>query len=226
MGTNEDIFLLAIRGPLKPKTAEDARTTHNLTAGNPDGVAAARGLGDLSHNVFVPLSDTQEAATELLILDLWKNLDGFNQFFSSKQVQEGGAMIFAEGVSRDLWSPAHDFRLFNLPTPARKNDRYVGLLRGTVRSREAAKAAFDVVAKNTINAARQEGQVSHEILFRMTPPGQPPVLDLLGVDVWMDADGMGRFYSNPEHLAPLRDVFMSAPATSTWKSPAGAWIEW
>lgn len=226
MSLNDDTFLLAIRGVLKPKTVEDARTTHNLTAGNLDGVAAARALGDLSHNVFVALGDTKATAGELLILDVWNNLEGFNEFFSSKQVQEGGAMIFAGDVDRDLWSHAHDFRSFGLPTPAGKNDRYVGLVRGIVRSREVAKAAFDRVAKDTINAARKEGQISHEIFFRMTPPGQPPALDLLGVDVWMDAEGMGRFYSNPAHLAPLRDVFTVAPATSTWKSPPGTWIEW
>jgi hypothetical protein len=47
-----------------------------------------------------------------------------------------------------------------------------------------------------------------------------------GVDVWMDAEGMGRFYSDPKHLAPLKDVFSGAPAMSTWKQPAGNWIEW
>ena len=53
MSMNDGIFLLAIRGTLKPKTLEDARSTHNMTAGNPDGVAAARALGDLSHNAKV-----------------------------------------------------------------------------------------------------------------------------------------------------------------------------
>ena len=226
MSTNDDIFLLAIRGTLKPKTLEDARSTHNLTAGNPAGVAAARALGDLSHNVFVTMGETKGTAGELLILDLWNNLDGFNKFFSDKQVQEGGAMIYAQVESRELWLPAHDFRSFILPAPADRNDRCVGLVRGTVRSREAAKAGFGQLAKDTINAARMEGQISHEIFFRMTPPGQPASPELLGVDVWMDAEGMGRFYSNPLHMAPLREVFTVPPATSTWKAPAGQWTEW
>jgi hypothetical protein len=124
-----------------------------------------------------------------------------------------------------VWTSANDFRSFVIPTPAHKTDRYVGLVRGTVRSRDAAKAAFDKIAE-TINAARKEGQVSHEIFFRLPEPGQPASLDLLGVDVWMDAEGMGRFYSDPKHLAPLKDVFSGAPAMSTWKQPAGNWIEW
>ena len=105
MGMNDDIFLFSFRGVLKPKTLEDARNTHNMTAGNPDGVAAARALGDLSHNVFLTLGDTKGTAGELLILDLWNNLEGFNQFFEGKQVQEGGAMIFASVEDRELWSP-------------------------------------------------------------------------------------------------------------------------
>jgi hypothetical protein len=197
-----------------------------MTAGNPDGVAMARTLGDLSHNVFVTIGDTKGTAGELLILDLWNNLEGFNQFFANKQVQEGGTMIFASVENRDLWSPAQDFRSFILPTPANKTDFCVGLLRGAVRSLEGAKAAFDKMAKATINSARMEGQVSHEIFFRMTPPGQPAALDILGVDVWMDAAGMERFYSNPQHMAPLNDIFTRAPATSTWKRPAGQWVEW
>jgi hypothetical protein len=225
MSVNDDTFLLAIRGTLKAKTLEDARATHNMTAGNPEGVAAARALGDLSHNVYVTLGDSKGAG-ELLILDLWNNLDGFNQFFANKQVQEGGAMIFTSVESRELWSRAQDFRSFVLPTPAGKSDRCVGLIRGTVRSRDAAKVAFDKMAKDTINAARMGGQISHEVYFRMSHPGQPPALDLLGVDVWMDAEGMGRFYSEAKHTAALGDAFVGAPATSVWKSPGSQWVEW
>lgn len=226
MSMNDNVFLLAIRGVLKAKTREDARNIHNMTAGNPAGVAAARSLGDLSHNVFVDAGDTKGTAGELLILDLWNNLEGFDKFFSDKQVQEGGAMVFSSVENRELWSPAHDFCSFVLPTPKGTNDRYIGLVRGTVRSREGAKAALDQMVKDTVNAARIEGQVSHEIFFRMTPPGQPATLDLLGVDVWMDEEGMGRFYSNPQHMAPLRDIFTGKPTTSTWKRPDGQWVEW
>jgi hypothetical protein len=226
MSAVDNIFLLTIRGALRANTLAEARDAHNMTAGNPDGVAAARGLGDLSHNVFVTLGDTKGTAGELLIMDLWNNLEGFNQFFSRKQVQEGAGMIFAEVVSRDLWTRAQDLSAFVLPTPAGRGERYVGMMRGVARSREAAKAGFNRITRETINAARMEGQVSHEVLFRMAPAGQPPSLELLGVDVWMDAEGMGRFYSDAKHLTPLQDVFVDAPATSVWKQPAGQWAEW
>ena len=54
---NDDLtlYLLTIRGTLSPDTLEAARKVHNQTAGNPDGVAAAKSLGDVSHMVYVPM---------------------------------------------------------------------------------------------------------------------------------------------------------------------------
>ena len=54
------LYLLAIRGTLSPATLEAARKVHNQTAGNPAGVAAAKSLGDVSHNVYVPMEHGHE----------------------------------------------------------------------------------------------------------------------------------------------------------------------
>src|SRR5882762_906254 len=110
MSMNDDIFLLAIRGVLKPKTLEDARSTHNATAGSPEGVAAARALGDLSHNVYTRGDGT---ADELLFLDLWNSPTGLGQFFANPQVQAGAAQLWAErdGV---LWAATSSFGNFHL----------------------------------------------------------------------------------------------------------------
>ena len=131
MSINNDIVQLAIRGTLKTAVLEEARTIHNQTAGNPAGVAAARALGDLSHNVFVPLGDAHDVASELLILDLWNNVEGLGKFFSDPQVQAGGDMIFAK---RDpvVWQAA-GARGFVLPTPAGRAQRFVGCFAGPSR---------------------------------------------------------------------------------------------
>ncbi len=236
MSTNDDTFLLAIRGILKAKTLGEARDIHNATAGHPDGVAAARALGDLSHSVYVGMADAGGKAGELLILDVWNSFDGFQKFFGDKQVQAGGAMIF-ESRDPTVWMRARDIRSFTLPIPAGKEARCVGLIRGTARSREAARAAFDALAAGSINAARMAGQISHEVFFpapsgpsggtaTTTATGQPETVEILGVDVWMDADGMRRFYAEPKHLAPLAGLFVAPPTTSMWERPAGNWVEW
>src|SRR5205823_11841342 len=90
MGQELERYLLSIRGTLSPPTLEAARKVHNETAGAPQNVAAARSLGDLSHMVYVPLGggEPEAGAGEFLIMDIWNSMDGLNQFFANKQVQE------------------------------------------------------------------------------------------------------------------------------------------
>src|SRR5262249_13240931 len=160
-------------------TIEASRAVHNATAGNPQGVAAAKSLGDLSHMVYVP-TGTDGAASELLILDIWNSVDGLNQFFSNHDVQEGGNMIFVE---RDpvVWMPARGAFTYHLAVPKGKNDRYVGVVRGPVRSHDEAIAAHNAFATGAVNQARAAGNLSHDVYFRLAQPGTPESLELLAV---------------------------------------------
>ncbi len=220
---NQGIVLLAIRGQLSTKVLDEARAIHNETAGAPQGVAAARSLGDLSHNVYVPLADAPEVASELLILDRWNDPDGLQKFFSDPQVQAGGDRIF---TSRDpvVWQAA-EMRGFALPAPHGNHQRYIGMVRGTVKSRALATEVLDEVERKTINIARKHGQVSRQMFWRVVPPGQPESLELIGIDEWTDADGMRAYYEGG-HVAPVFDVFSEPAVASTWKQPAGSWVEW
>ena len=110
--------------------------------------------------------------------------------------------------------------------PAGCEPRCVGLVRGIAKSRGAALAGFNQMADGIINAARLEGMISHEVFMALPQPGQTPSPEILGVGVWMDAEGMGRFYSNPDHVALLGNVLAEAPATSAWTRPAGEWVVW
>lgn len=222
MTNNKDIFLLAIHGTLKPSLVEDARTLHNNTAGHPEGVAAARALGDLSHNVFVPLEDAPTAASELLILDTWNSLEGLNRFFSDPKVHEGGAMMFKSREPAVF--TAADTYSFSLPSPHTRPDRFVGMIRGTVRSREQALATFDRATRSNVNKSRLHGHVSHHMFWRIAQPGEPDTLDLLGIDIWHDAEGMGAWYA--EGPKDIYEVFTGEPTASVWKQPAGSWVEW
>ena len=154
-----DHVLLCIRGTVNDgKNREAARQTHNATAGNPEGVAAARALGDLSHKVFVSADELGEQAgarpDELLILDVWQTPEAIQKFFSSPAVTAGGAKLFKE---RDpvVFMPATGALRFHLQAPMGKNERYVGLIRGTVKSPEAAIAAFKKEVGGVLNPARR-----------------------------------------------------------------------
>jgi hypothetical protein len=219
------IYLLAIRGTLAPKTIEDARKTHNETAGAPANVAAARSLGDLSHMVYTPAAQSSLGAEEFLILDLWNNPEGLNQFFSNHEVQEQAGLIFTE---RDpvVWAPAEGFSGFHLPAPDGKDDRIVALVRGTVKSRDAAREVHNTSTDGLLDKARLAGALSHDAYFRLAPPGTPESLEYFSVDAWMDGGGMGSFYQDPEFGRGFQELFAGAPTTSVWTHPAGDWVEW
>lgn len=218
------IFLLSIRGTLAPATLEESRQVHNMTAGNPQGVAAAKALGDLSHMVYVPMHN-HNGSQEFLILDQWNNLDGLNQFFADKQVQEGGKMIFTQ---RDpvVWAPAEGFYTYHLPAPHGVNDRYIGVVRGPVASREAAMAVHNEIVSQNINKARQAGDISHEAYFRLTQPGTPESLEFFAMDVWTNAEKMAAYYEDPEFIKGFEKLFAGEPWAATFVHPAGDWVEW
>ncbi len=223
------LYLLTIRGTLSPDTLEAARKVHNQTAGNPDGVAAAKSLGDVSHMVYVPMEhdghEKPKGAGEFLIMDLWYSMEGLNTFFADKQVQQGGAMIFSE---RDpvVWAPADGFTSFHIPAPFGNNDRIIAIVRGTVKSKEEAKKLHDTAMTKTISKARKLGMLSHEAYFRMAAPGSPQALEFLGVDVWMSGEGMGDFYGDEDFLAGFNHLFTAEAADSVWIHPKGDWVEW
>jgi len=216
-------YLLTIRGKLKPPTVETSRGIHNATAGNPDGVAAARSLGDLSHMVYVPSGQNGGASSELLIMDVWNSIDGLNQFFSDHNVQEGGNMIFTEREPV-VWMPARGAFTYHLAVPKGKNDRFVGVIRGPVSSHEHALAVHNEFASMGVNQARMAGNISHDVFFRLAQPGSPESLELLAVDTWMDGAGMAATYSNPAYGSIFSKLFSGPFVASTWQEPAGEWV--
>jgi hypothetical protein len=216
------LFLLTVRGRPSVASIDEARSTHNATAGAPPSVAGARSLGDLSHNVFSGLDD---ADGELLFIDLWNSLSGLGMFFGNPQVQESASQLFAEreGV---VWGPTEGFGNVGLPLPRGASVKAVGILRTTVTSVEKAADAFRAYTAETLNVGRMHGLVSHSTWARVTGPGEEPSSEVIGVDLWTDVTKMNDFYAlrlGYDHLGP---VFAGAPATSVWQSAPGDWIEW
>jgi quinol monooxygenase YgiN len=219
------MFLLTIQGTLSSDTLAEAAAIHNQTAGNPDGVAAARSLGDLSHMVYLPLEKPASGAGDVLFMDVWNNIEGLNTFFANPDVQKGGDLIFSQ---RDpvVWVPAEGFYTYHLPAPYGKNDRFVAMVRGTVASRAEAMALNNQIVAGGINAARLAGDLSHEVYFRLTAPGEPESLEFLAIDVWMDGEGMNNFYQNPDFQSGVLQLFTDTPSISIWVQTTGDWIEW
>jgi hypothetical protein len=214
-----DLILVTTRGKLSAGSASAGRPIHNQTAGAPPSVEAARSLSDLSHQVFVPLED---GTADLMFVDFWSDLAGLRTFFSNPQVEEGGKAVFSS-YERTIWTPADDFVHYHVPAPYGRNERYVGLVRGTVRSREEARRVSNEVRTKGLASARRHGSISHQIFFRQSDGG--PSLEMLGVDFWYDAEGMLKYYRDPNEMA-LMKVFDGPPQPSVWRRPAGEWVEW
>jgi hypothetical protein len=66
-------YLLTVRGKVAAPTVADVRELHNATAGAPQGIAAARSLGDLSHNVYSAVNDGSDT---ILFIDHWVDKPG------------------------------------------------------------------------------------------------------------------------------------------------------
>jgi hypothetical protein len=220
--------LLTVRGTYIPSSLEAMRDLHNSTAGSEPGIAAARSLGDLSHNVYAPsLRGARAGASEgeLLFVDWWDSPKGIADFFSNPQVQQQGGKLFS---SRDatIWMPARGSSSFHLYAPKNRPERYLGIVRGAVKSPEHAIGVFAAADVKAQRDARRRGLISHELFVKLPAPGESSPPELLGLDLWCDFAGMGEHYSDATHMASLGDAFTARPQTSVWEQPAGLWSEW
>jgi quinol monooxygenase YgiN len=214
--------LLSVRGTVIPPTRDALRELHNRTAGSAEGVAAARALGDLSHKVFTPVPGVPGANDrELLFLDVWCDAEGVGSFFSDAHVQQGGSLLFSE---RDavLWRPFVGSFGFELDAPTDMTSRYLGIVRGPIGDPSVTIDTFSKVMNDNLAAARQRGQLSHQLYSKLTQPGEQA--EVLGVDLWCDAAGMQAHYSE---LTGYEQAFTAQPATSVWEAATGgSWTEW
>jgi hypothetical protein len=216
-------YLLTVRGRMTAASVEEARKIHNDTAGAPPSVAAARSLGDLSHNTFIGYGDGNR--DELLFIDFWNSLSGLGRFFADPQVQAGAGLLFA---TRDnpVWAPAADFGSFHLAVPSGRAATGLGVIRSKITSVGAAASAFRAYADATVNTSRRHGIVSHSLFVKAAEPGAPAEPEIIGLDLWLDAAEMADYYELSlgfEHLGP---AFAGAPDSTIWRAAPGGWTEW
>jgi hypothetical protein len=216
-----NVFLLTVQGTPRDTTIEAVRDLHNATAGAPQSIAGARALGDLSHNVFVPAGQLKNT---LLFIDTWNNPAGVGQFFSDHQVVEAAGKLFAERAAT-LWKAAEGFGNYTLPAPTGRSVHGVGMLRANITSVDAARPVFHADAGLHIKPGRLDAQVGHQVWLPVPMPGAEPVLEVLALDFWLDADQMTRHYDDG-YTSTLGPAFTGAPQTSIWKSAGSDWIEW
>jgi hypothetical protein len=100
----------------------------------------------------------------------------------------------------------------------------VGLLRAKVKSPEEAITAFRNNLREGLGDARRRGLLTHELYFRLTPPGDASPPELLAVAVWQDLKGMLEHYQTS--MGSLAGTFAGEPEGSIWEQPKAIWSEW
>jgi hypothetical protein len=95
-----------------------------------------------------------------------------------------------------------------------------------LHSRDAGQKVHNALAAKFINKARSRGNISHQSYLRLAAPGTPEALEFFAVDTWMDAEGMGQHYGDPDFLSAFGDLFAGQPSASVWAHPVGTWVEW
>jgi hypothetical protein len=216
-----DVFLLTVRGTPTTDAVEVARDLHNATAGDPNSVAGAKSLGDLSHNVFRP---AEQGELRLMFIDSWNSPSGVGQFFGNPQVAEAADKLFAERQAT-LWAPAPGFGSYTLPVPSGRSVAGVGYLRVPLTSLDDAGPAFHAHAAAGINRARMAGQVAHQMWLPVPMPGAEPTVEVLGIDYWLDVSQMIDYYNRGD-FSQVAPVFAAAPESDTWRSAGADWVEW
>ena len=215
------LFLLTVEGEPQTADRDQTRQNHNMAAGSDQGVAAARSFGDLSHSVYVPAGPGAND-NRLLFIDYWNSVDGLMTFFSDKDVQAGGHVVFKTREPA-VWATSPGLPRVVLPAPTGRTERYVGLVRGPIASREVAEKLLTEATRTALNGNRAKGLLSREWFFRAD---RPDALEAIGVDVWFDAEGMQQVYADPDQMKPLASLFTAKPETSVWEKPKGQWVEW
>jgi hypothetical protein len=220
--------LLTVRGTLAPKNLEAARVLHNETAGSAQGMAAARALGDLSHKVYAPCARSKQSSAkpgELLFVDRWVDAQGIMQFFGNAHVQEQGGRMFS-AREPTVWMAARGTYCVDLPAAMGRDQRYLGIIRGPVASPEKSLEVFRAADEKAVRDARRRGLLSHSLFIKLNPPGDASPLELCGLDLWCDFDGMTEHYTDQIHMAGLGGAFSGPPQASVWEQATGSWNEW
>ncbi|MEM6991961.1 MAG: hypothetical protein AAF721_15740 [Myxococcota bacterium] len=219
--------LLTVRGTIAQPNLDAVRKIHNETAGSPEGIANARGLGDLSHKVYEPIvgPQSQAKAGEALFMDTWLDADGIMKFFGDERVAKTSTMLF-EAREPAIWVAAEGAFHYAQPAPMGKDGGYVGLVRGEVTDAAKAIATFASGAVGSLSAARRRGLVSHSVYVKLAAPGDSAPTEVLGFERWFDRDGMAEHYTDDEAMRPLGGVFAGRPDATMWKQADGHWSEW
>jgi hypothetical protein len=244
----EPLVLHMTRGILAP-TLDKARAAHNafVSGGPQPGIDIARSLGDVSHNVYAPVTGVEGDLTaepgELLFMDYWANPNGMEAFFANPFAVEAGDRLYASREESE-WTPAVGGFDFCVPVPQGAAVQYIAMMRASVRSAEDAVAALGKLVRDRVSAARKRGQTSHALFTRVAEvaaarpaangrrergervPESGAPIEILALDSWLTLEGLQEDYGDAVAMNGLyASALAEPPKTPVWQQQPG-FTEW
>jgi len=96
-----DRFVAMVRGTVASR--EEAMSIHNAIVLG--GVNAARMAGDLSHDVYFRVAEPgSPEALEMLVIDVWMNGAGMNEFYQNPDFVSGIQQLFTSAPTVSIWT--------------------------------------------------------------------------------------------------------------------------
>ncbi len=244
----ETLILHTTRGTLNPKTLKEAQAMHNafVMEGPQPGIAIARSLGDLSHNLYTPVEGLGNLSAaspgELLFIDYWADPGGMETFFANPFAQGAGDHLYSERVEAE-WIPARDAFTFHVPAVVGTTARFVGMMRAPVRAASDAVTVLSELIWANLRASRRLGHLSHQLFLRhaavvearpasnarrsggedIALPVEP--VEVLAVDFWPTLEGLTEPYSALLSTNGLDEVLAGPLTVSVWEAASG-FVAW
>ena len=161
-------FLLTVRGAAGAQDLEGGRARPTTRRPAPTRASPWRARSATSATPSTSRSSRRHpGAGELLIIDYWNSAEGLQTFFSERAGAAGRHVRLQATARRCVWQGTPGLPRFSLPAPTGKNERYVGLARGPVASREGAeKILTEAFRKRDQHRPRQGPDVARMVFPR------------------------------------------------------------
>jgi hypothetical protein len=227
---------------------DKTRKMHNefVDGGPQPGREIARALGDLSHNVYTPAQGVDGApaasSNELLFVDYWADPQAMETFFAHPAALDASDGLFTSREEAE-WACAPDGFSFYVPAPHSAPPRYLGVIRASVQSADAASASIGSLVAEGLGTARRRGQLSHTLFIRNadtvaqrpaantrrehqeTLPQLGGPVEVLALQWWSTLDGLVEHYRDEAAVGEFQHALNGPADVAAWQQ-APSFSEW
>lgn len=218
------VYTVFIRGQLKNDLATSKMIHDNFAGG---GKAQAQALCDQGHYVFLNLLPPPDGGAPppsdaALVIDLWNDLNGLQQFIQSPDVQSFLGMLYTAPPEVTITVHPDGFTEWGMLDPINQGmPLFAFSIRDTFKSSTVAQEAIDhnSVANQAKASAMAAGDVAHRTYLVQSNTRQ-----FQAIDLWNNLSGPSAVYGDPNFQAAFGAIFSAPPMIEGYT--ATDWVQW